>query len=334
MAQLETAAGGEAAVVDTAAAASVDPIEALADSFFDEEEKQGDAPADDGTPADDLTADDLEVEPDADEAPAIKPPVSWTDEEKAVFAELPPEAQKAVARREAERERFVQSKAGEAAQATARASREAAAITAQAEQFHLQQLSGFLVEVPAKPSYQMQNEDPYAYADLMQAHENAIAHNQSVEQMVVAARQRKGQAENFLRQQTQQETYAVLSEKFPEFYDPNEGPKLREKLGSIALELGFPAENLSDVDHVDILAMKKVSEWKAKAEKLDTLMSQKMEKVREAKNLPRLSRPGSPPTRQQAGRQAVEASFQRAKESKGRAREEAFGEYLSKSGQL
>ena len=49
------------------------------------------------------------------ESPAIDAPHSWSKEDKEVFSSLPPEAQAVVARREKERDQFVNAKAREAA---------------------------------------------------------------------------------------------------------------------------------------------------------------------------------------------------------------------------
>jgi hypothetical protein len=133
MAQLETAAGGEAAPATGAAApASVDPIEALADSWFDDD-KQDEAPPAEASDGAELTADDL-PDDEAGEPQPIAAPVSWTAEEKARFGELPREVQETITRREGEREKFVQSKASEAAQARQTAERDAIAVKQIAQQ--------------------------------------------------------------------------------------------------------------------------------------------------------------------------------------------------------
>src|SRR3569833_3175336 len=109
MAQLDSPAAGGEPVTPDSAPASNDPFDAIADSFFGEEE-ENDAAGSGAAP--ELDADDLpDGEPDSDEAgPAIAPPVSWTAEEKAKFQALPRDVQETLARRESERERFIQSK--------------------------------------------------------------------------------------------------------------------------------------------------------------------------------------------------------------------------------
>jgi hypothetical protein len=325
MAQLDNPAAGGDSVVSDGAPANQDPIETIADSFF-EEEAEGD-----GDAAPELEADDVPDEEEEAAEPAIAPPVSWSAEEKERFKALPREVQETLARRESERERFVQSKAEEAAAMRARAHQEALAEIGRLSQEHAEQFRFVLPHSPERPSYQLQVDDPIAFAEQMDAHERALAQHDFVQQQIGQARQQAAQVEQMLRAQAQQAFHQVLSRDYPEFLDPSTGPKLREQLGSIALELGFPVENLADVDASDVLAMRKASEWKAKADKYDALMSQKMEKVREAKSLPRLSRPGSAQPRSQSGTQAVERSWERAKASR---RPEDFADYLTKAGLL
>ena len=329
MAQLDNPAAGSDSVTSDGAPASNDPIDTIADSFFEEEEQGGDASH--GEAAAELVADDVSDEEAETSEPGIAPPVSWTAEEKARFKSLPREVQETLARRETERERFVQSKAAEAAEVRVRAERAALSEIGRLSQEYAEQFSSVLPYIPERPSYQLQVDDPIAFAEQMDAHERALAQHEYVQQQIGQARAQAAQVEQMLRAQSQQAFHSALAQQFPEFLDPNLGPKLRQQLGSIALELGFPAENLADIDACDVLAMRKASEWKSKAEKYDALMTQKMEKVREAKSLPRLSRPGSAQPRSQSGGQAVERSWERAKASR---RPEDFADYLTKAGLL
>ena len=239
--------------------------------------------------------------------------------------------QETLARRESERERFIQSKAAEAATSRAHAERAALSEIARLSQSYADQFHQALPHIPERPSYQLQIDDPVAFAEQMDAHERALAQHDFVQQQIHYARAQASQAQQVLRAQAQQHFHAVLAQEYPEFLHPSEGPKLREHLGSIALELGFPAENLAEVDASDVLAMRKAAEWKTKADKYDALTTQKRDKVREAKSLPRLSRPGSAQPRAQQGAQAVERSWERAKASR---RPEDFADYLTKAGLL
>ncbi len=102
MAQLhEATAGGEAVNPDSTTPAT-DPIEALVDEFLGTEEEEEPTADEDSEPTFD-DEDDQGEEPET----AIDPPASWKAEEKEFFKSLPREAQETLARREAEREKFV-----------------------------------------------------------------------------------------------------------------------------------------------------------------------------------------------------------------------------------
>lgn len=290
MAQPETAVGGSDEPIIAAEPTIEDRFAAIKP-----EEEEGDAPeakADDAPP--ELTPEDVPDEDEADaEAPPIAPPVSWTAEEKAEFAELPRDLQETLTRRESEREKFVQSKAQEAKQAETRAQSAASEVFQNIGSTFTQQLASLRVQLPDRPSHQMQAEDPFTYAEQMDSYEQALAHNQWIERQVgqVTHQLRQAQAGDF--QRSQQETLAVLQTDFPEWLDPAKGPELQQRLGSTAQALGYSAEQILSADHDDIKAMRLATDWRLKADKYDKLMANKMEKVRDARGLPKVSRPGT-----------------------------------------
>lgn len=239
-----------------------------------------------------LTEEDVSDEDEA-EVPPITPPVSWTGENKARFAELPRDVQEYISQRETEREKFVQSKAQEAKLIETRIQAEASDAFKNVAQTFAQQLVALRVEVPSRPSHQLQADDPYTYAEQMDAYERAAAHNQWIEQQVRGVSQQLQQVRAQDHQRSQVETLTVLQTDFPEYLDDTKGPEIRQRLGSTAQSLGYSAEQIAAADHNDIKAMKTATEWREKAEKYDRLMSKKMEKVREAKGMPRVSRPGT-----------------------------------------
>jgi hypothetical protein len=65
--------------------------------------------------AEQTTEQDQKAEPEAQPAEVIEPPRSWSAEEKAEFTKLPPEIQKTLSRREADRDRLLTQKANELA---------------------------------------------------------------------------------------------------------------------------------------------------------------------------------------------------------------------------
>ena len=317
--------GSEAVNPDSTAPAN-DPFEALAEEMMGEDAPDDEEPAEAEGESPEPTAEDVT---DDEAETRIEPPVSWKAEEKEKFKALPRETQEYIAQREAERERFVQSKAQEATQAKANAEREALGQLAQFQQQQALALQQALPEVPPRPSYNLSVTDPIAFAEQMEAHERGIAQHNHVQQRIQFAHQQAQQAQAALHMQEQQETQTVLQQVFPEYLDPTTGPKLREQLGSIALELGYSPEQLAQVNAKDILAMRAVANLKAKADKYDTLMAKKMETVREAKNLPKVARPGSAQPRSATNAQAAEAAFQRTKQTRNPA---DFADYLERAG--
>jgi hypothetical protein len=313
MTQPETAVGGAS---DTFVAAEPTLEDRLSAAIGDEAEQprkqEGEAETPQGTEAapEELTEDDLEgPEAEGSEAePLITPPVSWTAEEKATFAELPPAQQKIIARREAERESFLQTKANEAKQVRETVTEQANQHIQQLQAAFAQNLQALLPQIPEKPSHMLSVDDPYAYAEQMEAHEWAVAQHQWAQQQlqtIGAQQQQKAQAE---ARQKADEMRTTLAEKWPEFLSPASGPKLQQELGSIMTELGLG--DLNNADAGDILALKEVSGWRAKAQKYDTLMAQKMDRVRAAKDLPKVTRPGSA----QPKGAAAQANYQRDRE--------------------
>lgn len=277
-----------------------------------------------------LTEEDVieaEAEDEKDLQP-IQPPVSWTGENKEKFAQLPRDVQEYIAQRETEREKFVQTKAQEAKQVETRVQAQAREALSGLQTHYTQQLNSLLVQVPAKPSYQLQAEDPYAFAEQMDAHELAAAHNQWIEQRVGVVRYQEQQAQQAHRQRAAQEMQAVLSTEFPEFLDPVKGTELRQKLGSTASELGYSAEQIADADHHDILAMKKAHEWREDSLKYRALMAKKMEKVRQAKDMPRVSRPGTAQGPGVAANQRYTADRQAMRQGDKDAAARVFGKFL------
>lgn len=297
MPQLEVA-GGEATNEPIVAAEPTleDRFAAFGDEEQQEEPPVGDQPAPDAP-------DEAEVEVEITDAdlPPIVAPVSWTAEEKADFAELPRAMQETVKRREAEREKFVQAKSQEVRTVQQKAEQAASERIAQAQNVHVQTLNAMLPEIPEKPANRYRTQNPAAWDEAMDAHENAIAQHRYVQQVTqqIVAQQQQAQAQAEAEENDQGR--ALLQDKFPEYFDDAVRADLEPKFKAIAQALEYPADQLGTFDAHDILRLKTVSEWKAKADKLDTLMAKKMETVRGAKKLPQISRPGTA-----QGRSAIE----------------------------
>jgi hypothetical protein len=108
---------------DANAPVAPDPAEFLDawDNSVPEEEPE--EPAEQGEEPTLEADDEPNSEEEADDLPPIDAPVSWDAEAKETFKNLPREAQEIVAKRESERERFVQQKSQEATRARTEASR-------------------------------------------------------------------------------------------------------------------------------------------------------------------------------------------------------------------
>ena len=310
----------EPTLEDRLSAAAVDP-----ENIKQSEEDEGAPPAiAEGEP--ELTEEDVADEDEALEP--ITPPVSWTGENKAKFAELPRDVQEYIAQRETEREKFVQSKAQETKLVESRAQAQAAEAFQNVAQTFAQQITALRVALPERPSHQLQADDPYTYAEQMDAYERSVAHNQWIEQQIdrVTHQLRQVQAQDHRREQM--ETLTVLQTEFPEYLDDVKGPEIRQRLGSTAQALGYAAEQIAAADHNDIKAMKTATEWREKAEKYDRLMAKKMEKVREAKGLPRVSRPGTAQAPGQAANQRYTADREAMRRGDRDAATRVFSKFL------
>lgn len=217
------------------------------------------------------------------EEPAIDPPVSWKAEDKELFKSLPPEVQKTISERETERERFVQSKSQEAANVRATVENEARAVIAQQAQQAAQQLRQY------EAMFQPQEPDA-AYAKSQ--FDAAIAQRHQAQQ-TAAQYEAEAQAQRQHIEQAQQRAEVeALRTNFPEWFDPSAGANHQQQLTAIAREMGYSDEHVTQARAVDILAMRRAADWKAKADKFDALNKSKMETVREAKKLPTVTRPG------------------------------------------
>lgn len=281
MTQLEEAVGGNDEPVIEAEPTLEDRFAALSDD--DQEEEQPEEQPE-GEPDEPVVEDDAAEE--------IAPPVSWKDDEKAEFAALPRKQQEIIARREAERERFVQSKSHEAREAKLAAQRETTEKFTAMQKLFQQQVQAVLPPIPPEPSAHLQVSDPYAFANAVEARKAAIRQHQIAQAQNQQLTQAQQAQEKALKEQEEAASLELLRDNLPEYFEDH-GGELRQALRSTALELGYTEEKVEGVDGADVLALHKARQWKDKADKYDALMAKKMEGVRAAKSLPRVSRPGA-----------------------------------------
>jgi len=293
----------------------------------EQEEQGGDGGADDedldleAEEGEEAPEDDAEQGDDDEEAeapPAVEPPHSWSKEDKALFAQLPPEAQAVIQRRETERDNFVKQKAFEASQTRQQVQNEARDVVAKLYDNHAQQLAVYARQVTVPPPseellYSANPDDVTSYHRQMAAHRRSVDQQQQLHQQITESQA----AANAAREQSQQAERASdaqrLQEQLPEWFDPSSGPKLREELQSIGAELGYPDELMAEASSTDIIALKKAAEWKSKAALYDKAMSKKMATVRAAKSLPKMARPGVRPSKQQLNAANSQKAWERVK---------------------
>lgn len=335
MTQQETAVGGatndepviaaEPTLEDRFAAFSEEP---QADDPADEQ-PQGDAPAED-EPI--LEADDLEET----DLPPIDVPVSWPDEDKAAFAELPRALQERISAREGEREKFVQAKSREAATSAQRARDEAAQRIQDLHDGQIRQLVSLLPEIPPEPSAQLLVNDPQQYAAEMDYVKQVAAYRRELEGQIVGIAENQKQHEAQAAHDKRQADIAMLQQELPEYFDPQNAGFSEAKLAefqqtvkSTALAAGYSEDQLAHADGADLLALHKAAGWKTKADKYDALMAKQMAKVREAKDLPRVSRPGSATTKGAVANQRYTADREAMRNGDRDAAQRVFGRFVN-----
>ncbi len=86
---------------------------------------------------------------------------------------------------------------------------------------------------------------------------------------------------------------------------------------------------------MDFNALRKASEWRAKAMKWDNAQKTNMAKVRSAKTLPKVIRPGVSQTRGEISEGKAQAAWQQVKGAKNKeAQASGFASYLEATGQI
>jgi len=236
-----------------------------------------------------------DVEADEPEAPAIDAPVSFNKEAKEHFSKLPPEMQTFVAEQEAHRNRQVQEATTRAAEAQRQAQADVAQQVAQGQSVYAQQVGQIAQAYAPKEPKPWEYQDQATYSQAMQQFEQASAQHQ---QLVQHATEMRAQADQQMEQHQQayvvQDARRVMAD-LPELGDQTAYSQLVQELTPIAKELGYPEDRISQALPSDVLAMKRVAAFKAKADKWDQLQARRMEQVRAGKAAPQrqLSKPGA-----------------------------------------
>lgn len=316
-----------------------DAVEDFAD-FLDAsgiEDEEEEAPEDgEALEGDEPEGEDSPEEDGEPEDPAIDPPVSWGTDAKELFAQLPADLQKQVVEREAQREKFVQAKALEATEAKRSARIEAETAFAERQRQYASEVDFFASQfVPQAPDPSLASTDPVTFIQLNAQYQAALVQHQNLMQRAEQARSEAAYREQVAAAEQQEAELAVLAQQIPDWSDEAKRAELLTSVASIGAELGYSPEALRDVSAQDILALRKAVEWKSKAAKYDALQKSKMEKVRTAKALPKVVRPGVAPTRGEISSNKSQAAWQNVKAARTKdAQANAFADYLETSGHL
>jgi len=301
----------------------------------EEEEESSPVEGDDELEAE-AEGEETQDESDEPEAPAIDAPVSWGTDAKELFSQLPPELQTQVAEREAQREKVVQRATTEAAEAKRTALIEAETAVANTQRQYASELAQYAEMVrPQMPDPSLAQTDPQQYVQEFAYYNAMNAQYQQMIQQSQAAAQEAGQREQTVASEMQAAEIRKLVIELPEWSDPEARKTLLTDLETIGAELGYSPEAMAQAGADDILALKKASDWKSKAAKYDALQKSKMEKVRTAKTLPKVVRPGVAPTRGEINSTRVQESWNMVKTAKSKdAQSAAFADYLESAGIL
>lgn len=238
-------------------------------------------------------------EPDDESDHRIEPPKSWSNEDKAVFQQLPPEAQAVITRRESERDRAFQAKTQEIAQHRHALEATFGEIQQERNSYanNLEQL--LAVAMPEAAQFanldwqRLAQESPADYVRLTaerDALRGRIGAIQGELQRVQAVAQ-QDYARNFAHLRATEA--ARLAEKMPDFADREKGGKFVNEMRQWLHEQGFTAQEIGQViDHRVILVA-------AKAMQADrAARARRSAETRRADPAPSVQRPGVSPHRE------------------------------------
>jgi hypothetical protein len=264
-------------------------------------------------------ADEADEEGEEQDEPAIDAPVSLNAEEKAVFSQLPAEAQAAWAASETRRNTQVQEATTRAKEAQRSAEQKAAQVEREAETRFGEQLRTFTSQ------FEPQMPDPAQYADIQQyqrdkaVYDHAKAQHDQLMQQVgsigVETPEQKAQ-------RIQQRDAELM--QIPEIANEETRSEYIQSALSMAGELGYDANALMDtMDATDMRALAQFAKYKADSEELAKIKSSASKRKRDKSGRFTTLKPGAAPNSQNRAAGGKKA-WDRVKASK--KDKQAFGE--------
>lgn len=242
-------------------------------------------PDDAGIPAE-ASEETEQAEPaEADPQPeAIDPPHSWSKADKEYFQSLPPETQRVVAERERQRDSFLTQRA-EALAAERKAIEAKTAEAEQARRDYLEKLQAFTPKLPDPPAPNLIDEDPIEYMRQRDAYERAQMQAQQVQQERERLARENQEREQTTYQQFVQEQVQALTEKVPEFRDPEKRTQFQKDVAEYAFATGYTPEQLKWASAQDIILLNK-------ARLYDATLSASKAVPEKLKVIPKTAKPG------------------------------------------
>jgi hypothetical protein len=220
------------------------------------------APSDD---EDDQTTEPVSGDEDAEtDHQRVEPPTSWSLDDKAVFQQLPPEAQAVIARRESERDKAFHQKTEEIAEHR-RAIQATIGEIQQERQSYAQNLQQLLfVAAPEAQKFadinwqQLASEQPAEYVRLSAERDALRGRVAGIQAEIQRVTQQAQQQQLYHWHEVRQAEQARLIEAMPEFGHAEKGPRLAGDMRQWLQKHGFSEQEIGQViDHRVILVAHK-----------------------------------------------------------------------------
>jgi len=189
------------------------------------------------------------------------------------------------------------------------------AATQQERQRYVSQLEQFTAQADSKLDElkstdwtKLKEEDPTEYMLKRDQYRELQENKRTVEEEQKNLQYKSQQEQQAKWQEELVRQQEIMAQRLPEWNDPNKGAKLKQDIKSFALKTGFSeqeVDSLIDARSVDVLH---------KAMLYDNLLAAKISN-KKAKVVPKVTRPGSPPTKGEISSDKVKAQRARLKKT-------------------
>jgi len=283
VAQLDAAAVAEADVIAPDNSQGTNETSPVDQPKADETAEQALYDDDQPKEGEEGTEEQQDDDDDGEDAPEpVTAPASLKAEEKERFAQLPPEAQRFAAEVLARRDQETQQGLEAARSAQREAERTAADHAAQIQQQYAEQFAGLVQAFqPTPPPLELARTNPAEYQYQKALFDEQAATYQHLVGQISGIKDQSQQHFAAQQQAWMQEQINALR-SIPEFADDATRPEFQRQIAEVGKELGYADEDLAAVSAKDVMALNKVRNWKAKAEKWDQHQRKRNERPRAA----------------------------------------------------